>query len=319
MNNRQLQDRLNRLYEKAKSQNRKCYWKGCENLAINSHILQKNGILNCIASNGHIRVAKTDFLNPELFTFKRSGINITYTFKGFCKEHDNNIFRPIEENEIDFEDYKSQLLFAYRTILNEKWKKEILIDWNNFQMHDKDLKQGLDLELLRKYNEQSRVALNDLAYFENIILSNLESNSEDFIFKVRYIKELEVCLASHYTYETTRERQEYIKRTGKDYELLTDIFISLFPLDGESVLIMGYLKSQQEKCADYVSNFFQIPESELLLEISHLMLGRCEEWACSEQFFLDHIKEREVQITDIIKLAILSVDEDKKSGFNIFK
>lgn len=318
MRQKQLQARLNKLLEKAKNQNRKCYWNGCQSNAINSHILQKNGILTGISTNGHIIVLKTDFLNPELFHFKRSGINKTFTFKGFCKDHDKSIFQPIEDYEIDFDNYKSQLLFAYRTILNEKRKKEFLIDWNNSQLHDSILSNVVDKKHILKLSEQNKLAINDLEYYENVILSNLESDSEDYVFNVRYLKELEVCLASYFTFETTRERQEHIKKTGNDFELLTDIFISLFPLDGESVFIMGYLKSMHEKCGDFVTTFFEIEESNLLLKISNLMLRRCEQWACSEQFYEKHIKDREKEINEIFREAATSLDEDKEIEFNIF-
>lgn len=318
MKQKQIQARINKLLGKAKVRNRKCYWNGCQNNAINSHILQKNGILTKISTNGHIIISKTDFLNPELFYFKRSGINNTYTFKGFCKDHDNSIFQPIEDYEIDFNNYRNQLLFAYRTILNEKRTKEVLIDWNNSQVNNPILSNLIDKTKISKLNNQYRIAINDIKYYENIILSNLKSIEEDFVFKVRYIKELDVCLASHFTFETTRERKEHIKKTGDDFKLLTNIFISLFPLIDESVFIMGYLKSMHKKCGAFVESFFVIEESNLLLEISNLMLRRCEQWACSDQFYQKHIKERETEINKIFRESATSIDEDEKLDFNIF-
>ena len=204
-------------------------------------------------------------------------------------------------------------------MLNEKRKKEILIDWNNLQMHDKDIGDLVDKDLLKQLNEQNRLAIRDLEHYERMIYDDLEGEkNENFIFNVRYLSRLEICLASHFTYETTRERAEHIENTGDDLELLTDIFICLFPLEEESVLLMGYLNSTEDICGDYVSNFFDIEESELLYELSNLMLNRCEEWACSEMFYNKHIKDREDEIIQIFQEAATSYDEDKKIEFNLF-
>ena len=43
MRKKQIQDRLNKLFRKANEKPRLCNANGCEKMAINSHILQKNG------------------------------------------------------------------------------------------------------------------------------------------------------------------------------------------------------------------------------------------------------------------------------------
>jgi len=318
MNEKKFQNRLNKLFEKAINKKRKCCFPGCDIDAINSHILQKNGILKGISNNGHLIVSKTDFLKNELFYFKKSGIQITYTFKGFCQEHDSKVFKPIENDEIDFDNYNNQLLFAYRTILNEKRKKEVLIDWNNYQINDTELSRYLDIEIARGLNVQNKLAIKDLEYYEKIIINDLNSNNENFNFRIRSTKMLDICLASHFTYETTRQRQEKINKTGDDYDILTDIFISYFPLEDENVLIMGYLKSMEDICGKYVNEFFEVNEDILLKKISSLLLTRCEEWACSELFYNEYIKSREKTIIEIFHKAVKSIDEDKEIDFNLF-
>jgi hypothetical protein len=158
-NDKKIQDILNKLFKRASSQPRVCSFPGCTNSAINSHILQKNGILNGIQQDGHIRISQTDFLNPELFHFKREGINQSFTFKGFCPDHDKSVFSPIEDFEIDFEDYRSQLLFNYRTVLNENVRKEVLLDWHKLQKESNSLKGIIDVDYINKSDEQQRTGI----------------------------------------------------------------------------------------------------------------------------------------------------------------
>jgi hypothetical protein len=318
MNKKQIQNQLNKLLQKAKNKNRVCCVQGCEEPAINSHILQKNGILSGISTNGHIMTNESDFLKEELFFFKRAGINQTFTFKGFCKVHDKEIFKEIEDYEIDFEDYRTQLLFAYRTLLNEDTRKHVLIDWNNLRLHDPILEQTEDKSVLREEIRQYRLANKDSEYYLNKMIKDLESNTEQFEFRVRYIQKNEVCLSSHFTYETTREQAMFLKESGTEMELLTDVFVSMFPLEDETVFIMGYLKYNHEKCGNFVNHFFEIDEYELMSEISNLMLLRCEVWVCSENFYTSKLKPRESEINKIFRFGANNINEDMKLDINLF-
>lgn len=318
MNTQQFKDRQNKTFQKALEKTRKCCAPSCENNAINSHILQKNGILSMIESDGHLRLSVTDFIKDDLFYFKREGINKAFTFKGFCEIHDNSIFKPIEDYLIDYECYKNQLLFAYRTILNELRRKEVLLDWDENQMQDEILKTVIDTGLMKASGEQYKQAIFDLNYYKEKLESDLNKDTENFIFKVRYTSSKEICLASHFTFETTRERDVEIKKNGKDFEILCEIFICFFPLDGENVLLMGYLKEFESKCSSFVNDFFDCDEDTLFKKISNLLMCRCEVWACSENFYSEKIKPRESQINKIFQESAISIDEDRDIELNIF-
>ena len=319
MKSKQIQEVLNKTFRRASAKQRICNVKNCNEQAINSHVLQKNGILNEIAENGHIRISESDFFKTDLFHFKRVGINQAFSFKGFCTVHDKNIFSPIEDFEIDFENYKSQLLFAYRTLLNEKVKKEILLDWYKYQKESRILSGEIDIELIDDLDKQQRVGIKDIEYYQGKIESDLNSNTQNFVFKFKYTKHCEICLASHFTYETTSERKNQIQSTGKDYEILTDIFISFFPIEDGNVLIVGYLKEHKSNCGGFVQSFFDCDEDTLFKKLNDLLLCRSEMWACSESFYTKKIKPREKSINKIFQESASSIYEDRVLDFNMFE
>ena len=312
------QDILNNLFKKAIDKSRTCSYPGCNKTAINSHILQKNGILNSIQSSGHIRISESNFIDPNLFYFKRSGLNKSFTFKGFCSKHDKIVFSAIEDFEIDFEDYNSQLLFTYRTVLNERYRKEVLLDWHKYQKESNILRDVIDIDKIDKIDEQQRIGIEDINFYIRKIESDLFSDTRSFDFQYRYTNPSEICLASHFSYETTREQQKQIEQTGQDFELLTAIYISFFPIEDENVLIMGYLKEHKEKCGSFVNSFFECSEDELFKKLSDLMLCRCETWVCSEKFYFKLIKPREKRINEIFKESVISIDENRTLDFNLF-
>lgn len=315
---KQKQEALNKMFRRAEKKQRTCCYPDCNEKAINSHVLQKNGILNEISQNNHFIISELDFFKPMLFHFKRVGANNSFTFKGFCKKHDKEIFAPIEDFELDFDDYKSLLLFSYRTIMNEKVKKEVLIDWFKLQMESEILKDTLDASAINKIIEEQEKGIEDALYYSQPMEKDLFDDTESFKFKYRAIKSIPVCIASCFTYETCHERIKYIKKHNKDKAILTDIFISFFPIEDENILIMGYLKEQENQCGVFVESFFNCDEDQVLEKISDLMLCRCEMWACSEKFYYSKIKHREKEIVEILQESAMNINEDRKLDFNIF-
>lgn len=120
-----LYRRIKSLHNKSLNAGRLCYTPGCENYAQNSHVLQKNGVLNNIAENGFIRQVDTDTKEGGV-EFKKAGVNSTdiMAFPGFCNNCDTKIFLPIESESLDFSNYNHLLLFTYRAIVCELHKAD---------------------------------------------------------------------------------------------------------------------------------------------------------------------------------------------------
>jgi len=68
-----------KLFTKCKSEGTSsinvCYHPKCNKKSINSHILQKNGILSSIALDKHLWGFEIDTFKTPQFQFKRIGIN----------------------------------------------------------------------------------------------------------------------------------------------------------------------------------------------------------------------------------------------------
>ena len=120
--------KLKKAFLKAKKnsdkKSRSCMFHKCQEKAIKSHVLQKNGILREISSNNHL----IELCSPNPFEleekgildFKTKGINDVYTFNGFCKTHDSEVFKPIEVNaNLNFDRKIQQSLFCYRGLCQE--------------------------------------------------------------------------------------------------------------------------------------------------------------------------------------------------------
>ncbi|MGZ5303629.1 MAG: hypothetical protein ACXWDO_05925, partial [Bacteroidia bacterium] len=130
MKNKEVTNFVEKLRKKTFEAKRVCLAKDCDSFAINSHLLQKRGIINNISDNtNQVYELSYDLFKPNHVIFKRRSINDAFTFKGFCNLHDTKIFKSIEDGSNIFTDYESQILYAYRSTMMEIRKKELVVDF----------------------------------------------------------------------------------------------------------------------------------------------------------------------------------------------
>jgi hypothetical protein len=94
---------------------------------ISAHSIQKNGQLSAIADDGHVYTVSRNIgtikKNDGRLTLDRYGIGKVSTFLGFCEQHDNQLFAPIDTSPLHPTD-EQVLLYAYRSICRELFVKE---------------------------------------------------------------------------------------------------------------------------------------------------------------------------------------------------
>lgn len=112
-----------------KNKNRKrCYHPLSDNSCvkfIRAHSIQKSKELRSIAKNG-----KVVFIKPvlsangaDIKVKDDEGIGVVSTFYGFCKKHDNELFKPIDTNDLEPTEEQA-FLYSYRSICKEIFEKE---------------------------------------------------------------------------------------------------------------------------------------------------------------------------------------------------
>jgi len=89
---------------------------------IEAHSIQRSGVLSLIAENNEVFVPSSKYSDVKRsngrIVFRRLPIRGVSTFRGFCKRHDNEIFRPIDDNLL-VPTNEQALLYAYRALGRE--------------------------------------------------------------------------------------------------------------------------------------------------------------------------------------------------------
>lgn len=293
-----------------------CYFPGCENKSINSHILQKNGILSTIATEGHLWEHTIDQFKEGVFKFKKRGLNQVFSFNCYCNEHDTNLFKKIENTEIDFGDYESCLLFTLRTIYNEIFRKEVNI--NMYACYLRERPDRFHNIGFREHVRQEKLGLQDLKKLETDIWNDYTNKSQSFIFKYRTLPEIGLCLSSFYTYDTSEELDDIFQKTGKHVEVTTEIFVNLFPYKDSATMMMAYHKRDEEKVKQYFDSFFT-DEEIAQNKITNLTLFNCETWVINDMFYDKNVQGIEDAYATATHYAIGNTNERETFDLNFYK
>ncbi|MEN8380686.1 hypothetical protein [Acinetobacter radioresistens] len=96
----------------------------CDKQIINAHSIQNNQSLSAIAKDGHVYqlAQKYRHQTKTYLEYEKIGIKKASVFKGFCKKHDNEIFKPIDNTKLE-PNPEQIFLYAYRSLCKEIYQK----------------------------------------------------------------------------------------------------------------------------------------------------------------------------------------------------
>lgn len=298
-----------------------CMCPKCTNKAINSHLLQRHGILSHVTMDNHLyEIRREDvFKWHENYPvrFKKVGLNDAISYPLFCDKHDSEIFLPIETGTIDFDDYKSQLLFSYRAVCAEIRKKEI----NLLQTKE----NATNIEEINLIAEElltgSDKGIMDLKYYKFLLEDELKTNKGKFIFFHFSYPVLDIYSSATMSYEifdskSVRQVEEAIKKKVWDA-----LFIHIIPQQTSTEIILGYNKNHTSRdLEEYVGSWKGLSMEELGYKLTDLFVAHVEDWGMSPRLF-ERIPEEGFEKFFMLQAKYSTVVFEQKTnvGYNLFE
>lgn len=145
----------------------------CSPTIAKAHTVQKS-ILRQIETDGHVyQLMPTlrELVHKPLPSPSRVGINLASTFTGFCTQHDNELFAPIEKKPITY-CREHAFLLTYRALCQELYKKRARVQQ---EMAFRELDGGLPFvgQLLWQHESRQRafgaeLAIRDFEHHKNL-------------------------------------------------------------------------------------------------------------------------------------------------------
>lgn len=219
----------------------------CNELAINSHVFQRKLILSPIATGSELyQFNYNNFFYDQKINYQRKGTKEVLAFKGFCKSHDNDIFKPIEpiNGIVDWSSKESQFLLGYRSLCRELYvnivMKRIITLTNNdiyigIEWHNKNM---------QKIGSICSTIVELIHYKKLLEVGILEKNYSNYNFETITLPfQLDLCLSAPVFIADPRGH-------NYNYDNKEMNIINIFPYKGETVIIFGY-------CDDYENIWYK--------------------------------------------------------------
>lgn len=279
---RDIENEFDKLERSLVKRKWKCMCPNCNEHAINSHLLQRNGILNHVAENGHLYEMRGQYVYNLRYTNvlmepQKVGINHAISFPLFCGKHDSSLFKSIEGNHIDFDDYRTQLLFSYRSICSEIRKKQFNIERFRLLTENQD---KFDVLL------GTKLGICDLNTYKQLVEENLNESDHKFTFLHLTYPFLPVY-ASGVTsnYFIDEENNSYMEHIAIE-PMLDSIFINIIPQHESLEIIIGYSNDHIHKnLLNYIKSWENLSWEKLQQQIWNLFEHSIETWGISPSFY----------------------------------
>lgn len=308
---------IDRIKKNVQNLEWECVCNGCHEKAINSHLLQRNGILNSITDNGHLMEVRTAHIfkwkkdNPPV-EFKKVGINNALSQHIFCSQHDTDLFKSIEQNNIDLDSYKTFLLLSYRATCSELRKKEIAgKEFYRFK-ESRTLPMKLT-DYAVQFLSQNEEARKELKFYNEQLINELKDVSNGNFTFYHFEYDLMDIYASSIV---TMDGRQFI---GND-EILHNLFIHIIPYNGKLHIITGYHNNYcNEELIDYVESWESLSVEELQRKLTHLFIFKIENWGLSVGLY-KAIKQGKIeQFMDNLKGFNVDYETPRSAQFNLFE
>lgn len=265
-----------------------CQVDGCEEAAINSHLLQRNGILNNIAENNHLIEARpTDFFKWNAIDFpiefRQVGINQAISLSVFCDKHDTELFKKIEQGNLDLGDYETQLLLSYRVVCAEIVKKEQNIEITKRIQRANTL--NFPAEMLNTELKGYQLGLRDLNEYRKLIESELNAPTSKFHFRRYSYSKIAVAASATFSYEVDAGTSRGIEKSfeGKVWDTG---FIHVIPTGTSLEIVVGYHEDHtNDYLVRYIDSWANLDDVALKMQLTDLFAARIEGWVMSPSLF----------------------------------
>jgi hypothetical protein len=280
---------LQQIFKNVRSKKQKCLI--CEENSINSHLLQKNGILNLISFKNHItQINGNDFFKAEkegILGVKSIGINNAMSYPLFCNYHDTNVFAPIEKEEHKLDEYINQLLFSYRSLCAEARKKMMNIDIYERIKNSRQFAINTSLiDMAKSQIEASSMGIQDLNWYKDIMEQeiNNSNSAQNFIFEKIDFDFIPVSASASYSpINPAVHNIEFLKNPEN---ILNYIFINLIPQKDKLTLIIGYHRLKSDDwILEYISSWKKLSKLQFEEKLTDLFATKIETWAISPEYW----------------------------------
>jgi len=257
----------------------KCFAKDCPNIAINSHSQSRANALKKISTNNHLITPRLDFfqaLQGDINScFPEIGIRKASTFQGFCKKHDQEYFKTVDNiSQSTITNKPTLARLAFRSFAYEERTKEKVLFFYDYM-----IKNAYNLVDVSSMQYRAMGIRNHLKvtrpYYLNKFIKMFKSQNYEQIHAIIFVLEKLIPISSSTAIDVTMTSSDDLMK-GCFSKPLDVVFFNLIPQSNSSLVSFVYFQDQSEKVPKFICN---------LKTLENIIFNYCEETLMSIGFY----------------------------------
>lgn len=315
---RLCQNIVNGIFKNVRNKQYECMVDGCNNKAINSHVLMQKGVLRFVAEKGKVvelraKPIEASRKGERNFGFKKVGVSQALSLPLFCNYHDTTLFEEIEKQAVDYSNYRHLSLFCYRALCAAIRKKEMDVERDNRMRRSNILNSLIPeyIHYLARKEHATQLALSDLNYYRKEFLNDLSNNIVSFSFSK---KELPI----KGIYASTTSNMFLTEEEAMSPNTANLLFIHLIPTKDNTTLLLGYHKNHiSPNYLPYIKRW----EKANISDIGNMLTGiliQSENWGMSPSLYAELSKQAEEEFYRLYKWDIKQLNQEPYEKLNLF-
>lgn len=279
-------DQLVTAWKYAKNYPYSCCCPGCGKTAIKSHLLQQHPVLASICDEKHSVLQmvdnRKDPRSGDWSFYQRHyvGISDALQYKLFCKEHDNGLFKDLEQRNSVPESKRDCLLLAFRSACAVRHQEE-----QRLHIYEKS-RIGSEIDKERESVPRAFIRRMD-AVVNNLWDAINGKGDNNYLFRMIAMPRVAIAASDCMTDESDLEAHIM----DDNYNVpLNCLFINLIP-DGDRLLLLLGCDTRYDKGGEYKNIIMGFPTGDVPSDY-HIgtikgILLKCGNWCCAPGLYND--------------------------------
>lgn len=213
------------------------------------HTIARSSALKAISHNGHVYVIRP---NKNNF-YEKIGIKNASVFYGFCKHHDNALFRKIENNN-NISDIEQYFLIGYRALCIRLYLKQ-----------SSSTMPVVDVPYFSEYIDGAKIACDDLEHYKRIYDEILvRQNYKNISAAVFLLEQTPPVMGNGFFFPEKNLKSEVLNDLGNPDIIPLGFSIScLGTADGKGVIVCTAPEYSKDVLQDFYLSIVQLNEEKI--------------------------------------------------------
>lgn len=261
-----------------------CSCPDCKAKAIRSHLLQQHPVLESICDDKHRLLQMVDNRmdprsgNWDFYNRHNVGISNALQFKLFCKEHDNGLYKDLEQRNSISDSKRDCLLLAFRSACAVRHQEE-----QRLHIYEKQ-QMSIGSE-----GEKAKISHSFMCRMDAVVSNLWEAingkGDNKYLFRMIAIPRIDIAASDCMIDEGDFE--EHI--LDDNYKApLNCLFINLIPNDDNLLLLLG-CDTRYDKEGEYQRIITDFPTGDVryddYLNTVKGVLLKCSNWCCAPKLY----------------------------------